>query len=428
MRVIWGISFLLSFQLYSQSRQVKEFTKTLCSSEFHGRGYVSNGSNIAADFIAKTFQEIGLAPVNGTYFQEFTFDVNTFPSNCAVKLDSHLLQPGIDFLVHPSSGSTCYIPACPEGRFFPLRFIEGPDLLAKKLDILKLMKSFDYAKDSVLIVSLIGCKDVEIKEIRKTLIQLANYRPIAEITSEKFTWSVSQTEFLYPYIQVQEAAFSTAKDSIFLNIENKFLKNYPARNVFGSIKARKKTDKTIIISAHYDHLGRMGRNTYFPGANDNASGNGMLLSLAEKFLLKPLKNYNVIFIAFAGEEAGLIGSEFMVENPILPLKEIRFLLNLDIMGSGEEGVTVVNSTLFDKEYQLICKLNKTKKALKQIKPRGPAANSDHYYFTQKGVPSFFIYTMGTNKHYHDVFDTFEELSFNAFEPLSKLLTAFIRKL
>ena len=55
------------------------------------------------------------------------------------------------------------------------------------------------------------------------------------------------------------------------------------------------------------------------------------------------------------------------ENPILPLKDIRFLLNLDIMGSGEEGVTVVNSTLFDKEYQLLCKLNNKKKALKQIK-------------------------------------------------------------
>jgi hypothetical protein len=90
MQLIWGISFLLSFQLYSQSRQVKEFTKTLCSSEFHGRGYVENGSNIAADFIGKTFQEIGLAPINGTYFQKFTFDVNTFPANCIVKLDTHL--------------------------------------------------------------------------------------------------------------------------------------------------------------------------------------------------------------------------------------------------------------------------------------------------------------------------------------------------
>ena len=232
MQLIWGISFLLSFQLYSQSRQVKEFTKTLCSSEFHGRGYVENGSNIAADFIGKTFQEIGLAPINGTYFQKFTFDVNTFPANCIVKLDTHLLQPGIDFLVHPASGSTCNSPACPDGRFFPIQHLQGADFLAKKLLFLNSNEVFDYDEDSVLIVSLIGCKDTEIKEIRAALMQLANSRPIVEITNEKFTWSVSQTAFLYPYIQLKEAAFSTSKGAIFLNIENKFLKNFQARNVF----------------------------------------------------------------------------------------------------------------------------------------------------------------------------------------------------
>jgi aminopeptidase YwaD len=428
MKIVGLISFLFCLQFYGQSIRVKEFTKTLCSKDFHGRGYVNNGSNIAAEYIIKTFQEIGLAPINGTYFQEFSFDVNTFPSNCFIKLDTHLLQPGIDFLVHPSSGSTCNISACPDGRFFPIKLIQGADFLTKKLLFLNSNKAFDYDNDSVLIVSFIGCKDIEIKEIQAALMQLANSRPIVEITNEKFTWSVSQTAFLYPYIQLKESAFSTSQPAIFLNIENKFLKNFQARNVFGVIKARKETDKTIIISAHYDHLGRMGKNTYFPGANDNASGNGMLLSLAEKLLLKPLKKYNVIFIAFAAEEVGLIGSEFMVKNPILPLNEIRFLLNLDIMGSGEEGVTIVNSTLFDKEFQLLCKLNNRKKSLKQIKPRGPAANSDHYYFTQKGVPSFFVYTMGPNKHYHDVYDTFEELSFNAFNSLSKLLESFIRKL
>jgi hypothetical protein len=63
---------------------------------------------------------------------------------------------------------------------------------------------------------------------------------------------------VYPYIQLKEAAFSSSKDAIFINIENKFLNKFQVRNVFGVIKAKKETDKTIIISAHYDHLGRMG--------------------------------------------------------------------------------------------------------------------------------------------------------------------------
>ena len=61
-----------------------------------------------------------------------------------------------------------------------------------------------------------------------------------------------------------------------------------------------------------------------------------------------------------------------------------------------------------------------------IKPRGPAANSDHYPFTQAGVPAFFIYTMGPNKNYHDVYDQFNALSFAKFDSIQKLLLEFLR--
>jgi Zn-dependent M28 family amino/carboxypeptidase len=204
------------------------------------------------------------------------------------------------------------------------------------------------------------------------------------------------------------------------------LKSHLARNVIGFLPAKQKTNQTILISAHYDHLGRMGSEVYFPGGNDNASGNAMLVSLAEKLVKNPLKKYNILFVAFAGEEVGLLGSKFMVEHPIIPLNELRFMLNLDIMGSGEEGITVVNSTLFSKEFKTLQKLNKKRKAVPEVKPRGPAANSDHYFFTEAGVPAFFVYTMGANKHYHDVFDTYDDLSFKAFEGLSKLFESFLR--
>jgi Zn-dependent M28 family amino/carboxypeptidase len=182
-----------------------------------------------------------------------------------------------------------------------------------------------------------------------------------------------------------------------------------------------------MFSAHYDHLGRMGKDTYFPGANDNASGCSMLLYLADYFKNHPSK-YNLVFIAFAGEEAGLIGSNYYVQNPLFPLKDIRFLVNLDIMGSGEEGITAVNATLFPKEFELLTRINKKKKYLKAIKSRGPAANSDHYFFTEAGVPAFFIYTMGSNKNYHDVFDKYENLTFSAFENIGNLIIDFVRKL
>jgi len=179
------------------------------------------------------------------------------------------------------------------------------------------------------------------------------------------------------------------------------------------------------VSAHYDHLGRMGSACYFPGANDNASGTAMLVELALRLKEKKKRKYNVLFVAFAGEEVGLLGSAFMVKHPPVPLKDIRFQLNLDIMGSGEEGITAVNATLFPKEFKQLVKLNKKSNAVSTVKPRGPAANSDHYFFTEAGVPAFFIYTMGPNKHYHDIFDTYDELSFKAFESLAFLFESFL---
>ena len=104
------------------------------------------------------------------------------------------------------------------------------------------------------------------------------------------------------------------------------------------------------------------------------------------------------------------------------------MVNLDIMGSGEEGITAVNATLHKKEFKKLQKLNAKYDLLTVVKPRGPAANSDHYWFTNRNVPAFFIYTMGPNKHYHDVFDTYAELSFSEYEDITELLVRFVSKL
>jgi acetylornithine deacetylase/succinyl-diaminopimelate desuccinylase-like protein len=95
------------------------------------------------------------------------------------------------------------------------------------------------------------------------------------------------------------------------------------------------------------------------------------------------------------------------------------------MGSGEEGITVVNATLFKPEFDSLKELNLEGSCLTQVKSRGPAANSDHYFFTEKGVPAFFVYTMGPNKNYHDIHDKYEALSFAEFEDLATLFYKFL---
>ena len=95
------------------------------------------------------------------------------------------------------------------------------------------------------------------------------------------------------------------------------------------------------------------------------------------------------------------------------------------MGSGEEGITVVNATLHPEKFEQLSSINKQFNYLPIIKQRGKAANSDHYWFSERGVPAFFIYTMGPNKNYHDIYDTYENLSFSKFIPISELLKKFI---
>ena len=170
-----------------------------------------------------------------------------------------------------------------------------------------------------------------------------------------------------------------------------------------------------MLCGHYDHLGGMGREVYFPGANDNASGIAMMLDMVHYFKANPPK-YSVAFIGFAAEEAGLVGSFHWVNEAekLLPLAKIKFLINMDLMGSGDEGIMAVNGTVFSTAFDSLVAINHRNDFLPEVKARGKAANSDHYFFTEKGVPSFFFYLMGKYRHYHDIEDNAKNLRLSEF--------------
>ncbi len=417
------LSCLLTFSVFGQNQLTKTYIETLCSPSFHGRGYVNGGDSLAADFIAKSFQEIGLKPLGENYFQEFNFPVQTFPGACELKMDGESLIPGIHFLIAPNSGPSCAAFNCEKGKTYRIVTC-NPETLYKST-----ASFYPCPKNVILTVRSFGMSADSLKVIKSRLRELSAFAPVIDVTRDKFTWSVSQTANAYPYIQVQDSVFGRMiEGTIELHLETRFLKGHVAKNVLGYVPAKKNAKKKpfLFLTAHYDHLGRMGQATYFPGANDNACGNGMIFSIAQELVKNPLDDYNVIFIAFAGEEIGLLGSKYFVEHPLVPLKKIRFVLNMDIMGSGEDGITCVNSTLFKNEFDRLLQLNEAGHFLTLIKPRGPAANSDHYFFTEAGVPSFFVYTMGPNKNYHDIYDTYAALSFAKFDEIRQLMLEFIR--
>jgi len=410
---------LFSFFSSSQIEEVRRITEQLCSPQFHGRGYVQKGDSVAAAFLVEEFKKNGVAPFEGNYVQPFSLDVNTFPGKMSVTQNEVELIPGKQFVINPS--------ATGDNVTYQLREVSADDILdlEKIRAIIKDVKSNTH-QSTALLIDYTQMQGDTLKKVKGIAYELATVLPVIELINTKFTWSIGREQTFFPYIEIQHDAIDKTLP-LTIDIEAQLVKNYQTQNVMAYIPAKKKCAKTVLFTAHYDHLGRMGSETYFPGANDNASGTAMLFTMANYFKNNPA-DYNLLFVAFAGEEAGLVGSEYFVNNSPVKLKKIKFVFNLDIMGSGEDGVTIVNATLFEKEFQLLQDINTEKSLLSQVKSRGPAANSDHYWFTEKGVPAFFMYTMGTNKNYHDVFDTYEALSFVEYHDITTLLIEFVKRL
>ena len=101
---------------------------------------------------------------------------------------------------------------------------------------------------------------------------------------------------------------------------------------------------------------------------------------------------------------------------------------MDIMGDASNGITVVNATEFPTEFGLLKQINDREKFLTDVHSRGPAANSDHYYFAKAGVPAFLIYSNGGKGYYHDIFDKAKDVSANKLDGVERLLISFTKEL
>lgn len=377
--IAWLFLFNFSFCYPQDTVYARNVIKFLTSKKCFGRGYVNNGLDVAAKYISQELKANKAQPFFSTgYFQWFDFDVNTFPDKVIVKLNNKLLKPGTDYILSPESGS-----------------VKGKYSLQKK-------DSVTYtAKDSPL--------------------------PLILKIKKKLTYSVATNSVAACTVELLNEKAGGNLNNIEVNVESKVLTKYINKNICAFIPGKLNNDTVIVFSAHYDHLGGMGKATFFPGANDNASGVSVLLNLVKYYQKNPPK-YKTIFIFFAGEEAGLLGSHYFVESKVLDLTKIKFLINLDLLGTGDDGIMVVNGYTFEKQFSLLESINKENNLVKEIKKRGKASNSDHYWFSEAGVPCFFIYTLGGIKAYHDVYDIAKTLPLTDYVDVFKLLTAFTAKL
>ncbi|HEX8350385.1 MAG TPA: M28 family peptidase [Hymenobacter sp.] len=398
--------------------RVRQTIRVLTAPAMHGRGYVRQGDKRAASYLRARFQDLGLQTFSSTYTQPFTLAVNTFPGQMSVQVGNVKLRPGIDFIVEPASGGSALTD------------------LAYQLDTLLFVD--EAVRQKFLAQSLQGRivvlrqRDLARLHSQPTLSQhLAEAAVrITLMPGSKLTASIAQEQARQVQLQVVASQWPTSSQPpVRIKIAAKLLSAYSTQNLIGYVRGRVQPDSFLVVTAHYDHLGHMGRSTYFPGANDNASGTAMLLELAA-YYAQPTRQpaYSIVFVAFGAEEAGLLGSQYFTEHPLFSLARIRFLVNLDLLGTGEEGLMVVNGRLLEPAFQCLTDLNNLGHFVPQLTARGRAANSDHFPFSERGVPAFFFYTRGGITAYHDVYDRYETLPLAAFSGVFNLLTSFLATL
>lgn len=416
--VILGLFMGVAMNGFTQKDYARKVVDTLTTPYMAGRGYVDGADKKAAAYISDQMKGIGLLHFGNDYLQPFQFNVNTFPKKAevtSVTIDKKEVKPaaGADYIILPNSNSC-------KGSF-PVVKLDSA-IFNDKAKMYEFLHT-DHRKQFV----LVNNSDPTIKS-QRDLYSYAIYNPFKAkgvITlCNKLTEETSDTVADYILISALHGHHFDSISNITVDIENKFVKNYTSQNLIGYIKGAVQPDTFIVFSAHYDHLGRMG-DIYFPGANDNASGIAMLLSLAKYFSVhKENMRYSIAFIAFTGEEMGLFGSKYYTEHPLFPLNNVKFEVNMDIMGTGDEGITVVNAPTYNAAFRDLNHINDSLHLLKLIKPRGPTSNSDHYFFYVHHIPDFFIYTMGGIKAYHDIYDRGATLPLTNFDDVYHLLINF----
>ncbi len=413
MKKLLVIFLLLPALLTAQdTTYARRIINTLASPQMQGRAYCTGADKKAAEFLVQELKKNHIQPLVPGYFQQFPVQKNCITDSVFLFIDNKKLHPGSQYIIEGDAPSIA-------GSFYLYR-LKNP----------KKWKRFARRKDRDSFFVVVDYKDIEklkkdqrqqvYKAIRQNRMQAAG----VIILKDNFYYYPRPNHKFYPLIYMKHDAYPIMAEKVWISIKSQ-VKQFQSQNIVAYIKGQ--SDTMILVTAHYDHIGREGQ-IYFPGANDNASGTAMVMSIARSFAQrKSQPHYTLVFVLFSGEEMGLVGSSYFVENPPIDLKKVKLVINLDMVGSGDKGITVVNGRNNPAIMNLLNSINQQNNYLPDIAVRSNAPNSDHYPFTQAGVNAIFIYTRGQYKEYHNIYDRPSKLPLNKFSQLTKLLITFINQ-
>ena len=413
--VIFIVLALAGMQASAQDLvSFKRVIKELSSSKYQGRGYAKDGANKAGKFLLKEFEKAGVDEVT---IQPFKIDINTFAGQMEMWADGKKLRAGVDFSMREYSPGV-------HGTF-PVYHVDTLNFDAERM-FADLARP-EYAN------CLVSCEfwfTYRHKDAFSRLLKKGECTNAGLI----YTWAAPIKFFKAygdhivdkPILWVTPEAIEGVK-SVSVKVDNKFLKGYECFNVIAKV-AGQRHDSCYVFTAHYDHIGNLGKKIYYAGANDNASGTAAVVTLA-KYYAKNRPPYDMYFIAFSGEDANLRGSNWYVEHPIVPLQQIKYLFNIDMIGDNNPVQYCEVSDEGMRGFSLFEQINEREHYFKALNRGDLAANSDHYPFATRHVPCIFLENEKGDafQYYHTIFDTYETVRFDSYEPIFRMVRDFVKE-
>lgn len=471
-----------------------EDIKYLAGDECEGRGVLTKGINLAADFIAGKFKEAGLKPGNGTsYFQPFEinsgskliggaetnrlllkgpqgqtvelelgkhFNVLGFGGSGAVKAPIVFVGYGVtapepkydDFTGIDVAGKVVVVlrnvprQNSKDGAVFPVNdgnisrharmdtkasnaevhkaaaiiFVNDNQTAAEANDALRAFGETSQSFDPI---------GIPVVHVRRSVIN-ALIRSQAGADLSAIEKSIDR--------EVQPKSF--ALDGWSADLETKIEKSItPVKNVVAVAEGSGPlANETIVIGAHYDHLGKgergslaSGSKDIHYGADDNASGTTTLIELGRRLgENKDRKGRRVVLIAFTGEEKGLLGSRHYTTKPLFPLETTAAMVNLDMVGRLREDKVQIYGCGTSKDFTAILDKLNDKHKLKISKTSGTlmaGGSSDHESFNRKNIPTLFFFT-GNHPQYHRPTDKWDLISVEGMRRIAEIVEDITQEL
>lgn len=441
-RIVHTFIFL-STVLFLHAQKLKKSDKAIIASLQKHIGYLADdklegrrsgtpGETLAMNYISEEFKQIGLSPKGTDNFYQ-AFDINDgkkINDDNYFSINKKELTPGADYFPFPYSASTT-VEAQPalslqEGDmpwFFNLKETleennDNPHFDLNEFIRTKAEESQKKGATAFIVYNSSAMDDklqFEGKDRSETLKIPVLY--VTKDPAKNFFKDVAATLDIHIKTSIGE-------------------KKRTGHNVVGYIDNG--AANTVVIGAHFDHLGygedggsllRTHEHLIHNGADDNASGTAALIELARMLKHSKIKNTNFLFIAFSGEELGLFGSKYFVENPTIDLQSVSYMINMDMVGrlnDSTHAITIGGYGTSPEWAHAISRSNSKSFFVLKIDSSGTGP-SDHTSFYRKDIPVLFFFT-GIHSDYHRPSDDANKINYTGEYRIVRYIQAIITNL